>query len=106
MTTTNPVEAFFDAERTNDPDALAATFAADAVVEDEGARIAGVPAIRAWWVAAKAQYNHVAEPFETLGAGDKVKVHAKVNGAFPNSPLVLRFDFTLRAGKIAALRIA
>lgn len=99
------VKAYFDADRRNDPDALVQVFSADAVVEDEGARHEGVGAIRAWWVAAKEQFRHVAEPIETTGTGDKVSVRATVSGEFPNSPVTLEFSFTIQDDKIVALRI-
>lgn len=99
------VKAYFDAERANDPDALVQVFSADAVVEDEEARHEGVGAIRAWWVAAKEKFHHVAEPIEATATGDKVSVRATVTGQFPNSPVTLEFSFTIKDDKIVALRI-
>lgn len=99
------VKAYFDADKRNDPDALAAVFSADAVVKDEGTRHQGVGAIRNWWMAAKQKYHHVAEPIETAGADDKVSVHATVTGEFPNSPATLDFSFTVKNGKIVGLEI-
>lgn len=99
------VRAYFDADGRNDPNALAAVFSADAVVEDEGARHEGIGAIRDWWVAAKEKYRHVAEPIEAAEAGDRVTVRATVAGQFPNSPATLDFAFTLKNGRIAALEI-
>jgi len=99
------VRAYFDADRHNDTDALAAAFSADAVVDDEGARHEGVRAIRSWWMAAKDKYHHVAEPIETTGASDQVSVRAELSGEFPNSPATLDFSFTLKDGKIIALEI-
>lgn len=99
------VKAYFDADRRNDPDALAAVFSADAVVEDEGARHEGVGAIRDWWVTAKERFHHVAEPIETRGTGDEVSVRATVTGQFPNSPVTLEFSFTIKNDKVVALEI-
>lgn len=99
------VTAYFEADRRNDPDALVAAFAADAVVEDEGARHEGGRAIRSWWVAAKDEFHHVAEPIESTAAGDQVSVRARVSGDFPNSPATLDFSFTVKDGRIAALEI-
>ncbi|WP_230533978.1 nuclear transport factor 2 family protein [Microvirga roseola] len=99
------VRAYFEADRRNDSDALAAAFSADAVVEDEGVRHEGVSAICTWWVAAKDKYHHVAEPIKTTGACDRVSVRAKVSGELPNSPATLDFFFTVKDDKIAALEI-
>jgi hypothetical protein len=99
------VKAYFDAERLADPDALSAVFAADAVVRDEGVRHEGVPAIRSWWLAAKAKYQHVASPIEMAGTGDVISVCAIVTGKFPNSPAALNFLFTLQNRNIVELEI-
>ena len=99
------VKAYFDAEERTDPDALAALFAADAVVRDEGARHVGPAAIRTWWMAAKARYAHVAKPVGTTVNGDTIAVRATVSGNFPNSPATLDFTFTVTGGKVATLEI-
>lgn len=99
------VKIYFDADRGADPDPLARVFTADAVVEDEGGRHLGLDAIRAWWLGAKAKYDHVSEPVEANRTGDRVLVRARVSGRFPNSPVTLGFAFTLENGSIAALRI-
>ncbi|MEJ0040350.1 MAG: nuclear transport factor 2 family protein [Gammaproteobacteria bacterium] len=99
------VKAYFEADKGDDADAWLGYFPAEAVVEDEGARYKGVDAIRAWWLAAKRKYHHVAEPIESSGAGNEVSVRAKVSGQFPNSPATLEFLFTVDNGEIVALRI-
>lgn len=99
------VKAYFDAERRNDPDALAAAFAAGAVVRDEGGVHQGIPAIRRWWVAAKEKTHHVTAPIELAGSGDTVSVCALVSGDFPNSPATLDFAFRIVQGKIVELEI-
>jgi SnoaL-like protein len=99
------VKAYFDADQGGDADALAQVFSGEAVVEDEGARYEGRDAIRAWWLAAKRKYRHVAEPIDSSGAGNKISVRAKVSGQFPNSPATLEFLFTVNNGEIVALRI-
>ncbi|MBA4204654.1 MAG: ketosteroid isomerase [Polymorphum sp.] len=99
------VKAFFDADSRNDADALSGAFAADAVVQDEGARHQGTAAIRSWWSAAKAASQFVAEPLEATSGDGKALVRARVSGQFPGSPLILSYAFTLRDGEIAALEI-
>ncbi|WP_248448589.1 nuclear transport factor 2 family protein [Sinorhizobium meliloti] len=99
------VNRYFDADSRNDADALSETFAAEAVVEDEGARHQGVVAILKWWVAAKQAAQYVAEPLESTSDGDKALVRAKVSGQFPGSPVTLSYSFTIKDGKIVRLEI-
>lgn len=101
----NAVQAYFHADAGADPDTIVRAFAADAVVEDEGARHHGREAIRAWWLAAKAKYRHVAEPVTAERQGDRVHVRATVRGDFPTSPAMLGFAFTLDGDHITHLRI-
>jgi ketosteroid isomerase-like protein len=99
------VNMYFDADSRNDADALSETFAAEAVVEDEGARHQGVVAILKWWVAAKQAAQYVAEPLESTADGDKALVRAKVSGQFPGSPVTLTYSFTIKDGKVVRLEI-
>lgn len=99
------VQAYFDADSRNDPDALAGLFSPDAIVEDERARHQGPDAIRQWWASAKAKSNFVNEPIETTAMGDETVVRARVSGDFPGSPAILRFGFTLRNDEIVKLEI-
>jgi hypothetical protein len=100
-----PIETYFSADQRQDGDALMSTFATDAVVRDEGAKHRGAAAIRAWWLAAKQKYHHVAEPLEIADTDGGVRVRARVSGQFPNSPATLTFSFTLAGDKIAGLEI-
>jgi ketosteroid isomerase-like protein len=99
------VQAYFDADSRNDPDALTALFSADAIVEDERARHQGPDAIRQRWASAKAKSNFVNEPIETTATDDETIVRARVSGDFPGSPATLRFGFTIRYDKIIKLEI-
>lgn len=99
------VRAYFEADSRDDPDALTAVFAADAVVRDEGDRHDGVVRIRNWWMAARAKYSHVAEPVGVTEAGEQVSVRAKVSGNFPGSPALINFLFTVKNDKIVLLEI-
>ena len=105
MNMPDSVKAFFDADQRGGTEALAAAFLDDAVVRDEGTRREGLPAIRAWWTAAKQQYRHTAMPIEVTGTGDAISVCAVVTGQFPGSPATLTYIFTLRDRKIAELEI-
>jgi len=99
------VEAYFEADRRNELDAMAKAFSVDAIVRDEAVIHKGIAAIRDWWSAAKAKYNHVAQPLEVAHAGEQIVVRAEVTGDFPNSPVTLDFFFTVEDGKIIALEI-
>ena len=99
------IQAYFDADRKTDCQALLDCFAADATVRDEGRSHSGHYAIGSWWEDSKAKYRHVAEPLEAVSDTDSTKVLARVTGAFPGSPATLTFAFTLADDKIAALEI-
>ncbi len=99
------VDAYFEADKGDDADALVSLFLPNARVNDESARHQGREAIRAWWQAAKEKYRHVAEPVDAAGNDTEVRVRARVSGQFPNSPVTLQFVFTIEKGKIAELSI-
>lgn len=105
MTLPAAVSTYFTARAPEDGAAFAAAFAPEAIVHDEGQRHQGGPAIRDWWLAAKAKYRHEAVPLEVTEAGGKTLVRARVTGDFPGSPAVLTFTFGLRDGRIAELAI-
>jgi hypothetical protein len=100
-----PVQTYFDADKATGDAAPIGAFAPDAIVKDEGKTHVGLDAIEAWWRAAKAQYQHTAEPCEMLEERGLTIVRARVIGRFPGSPALLTFAFLLGDGRIAALEI-
>jgi hypothetical protein len=100
-----PVQTYFDADKATGDAAPIFAFAPDAIVKDEGKTHVGLDAIEAWWRAAKAQYQHTAEPCEMLEERGLTIVRARVTGRFPGSPALLTFAFLLGDGRIAALEI-
>jgi ketosteroid isomerase-like protein len=100
-----PVQAFFDADKANDSDALVDAFTPDAVVEDEGQSHAGRQAIAVWWHDAKARFQHVIEPLGMSETGGVVEVRTKVTGQFQGSPATLTFAFQLKGDWITDLEI-
>lgn len=100
-----PIQTYFAARTPQDGDALAAAFAADAVVHDEGHSYRGPLAIRDWWLAAQAKYRPQTEPVDLAEADGKTVVRAKVTGDFPGSPAMLTFTFGLTGGRIRDLEI-
>lgn len=101
----SPIQAYFDAERTHDGEALSRVFAPGAVVNDEGRSHAGHDAIEAWRRETKAKYQHVVEPLEAGQTDDVTKVLARVTGQFPGSPAIVTFAFRLKGDQIAELEI-
>jgi hypothetical protein len=100
-----PIEAYYDADRNGDGEALVRAFARDAVVEDEGRSHAGRQAIGEWWRATKEKYQTVMEPLETSVEGEVTTVIARVTGRFPGSPAMIRFAFRLDGDRITKLSI-
>jgi hypothetical protein len=105
MNLPSPIQAYFDADSSNDGAALIRAFAPDAVVKDEGRSHAGRRAIEAWWREAKAKYQHVTVPLEVAEKGDVTQVRARVSGHFPGSPVTLTFAFRLESEQITGLEI-
>ncbi|WLS02805.1 nuclear transport factor 2 family protein [Shinella oryzae] len=100
-----PIEDYFDADRTGDPDAIAATFTEAGVVQDKGKTHRGRAAIREWMVEAGKLYTYTAEPFFIGTENGKTQVTAHVVGSFPGSPIDLRFFFVLAGDKVSELEI-
>lgn len=100
-----PIQAYFDADGSNDGEALVAAFEPDAVVKDEGRSHIGRHAVEAWRRAAKSKYQHVVEPLGWAEEHDVHRVRARVTGDFPGSPATLTFAFRLQGDRIASLEI-
>lgn len=100
-----PIRTYFTAQAPQDGDALAAAFAPDAIVFDEGQTHRGPDQIRQWWLAAKGKYRHHADPVDAAEQGGKTVVRARVSGDFPGSPAMLTFTFGLSGDRITALEI-
>ena len=99
------IQAYFEADRDRDRDALTEAFAAGATVVDEGRSYVGRDAIGAWWSDAKTRYQSLVEPLEARDFGGATHVRAKVAGNFPASPATLTFAFRLEDDRIKALEI-
>lgn len=105
MLLATPIQTYFTAQGPQDGAALAAAFAADAIVHDEGRSHHGRQDILAWWLAAKTKYRHHAVPIDVTEADGKTIVRAMVTGDFPTSPAVLTFTFVLAHDRITELRV-
>ena len=95
------IEAYFDADRTGSPDAVAATFTENGIVKDEGKTHRGHDAIRSWMGKALREYSYTVEPFLITTENEKTQVTGHVVGTFPGSPIDLRYVFVLAGDKIA-----
>ena len=100
-----PTAAYIAGSNAHDADACAACFTDRAVVRDEGREMQGTAAIRQWMDAAIKRYGHAVEVVTFAEADGKTIVTGRVSGNFPNSPVELRYAFTLAGEKIAYLEI-
>jgi ketosteroid isomerase-like protein len=108
MTLTLPkvLAEYFAATNAGDADRVAACFAGDAVVHDEGGDIRGRDAVRAWAEETRRKYRYRAEVLKVEEAADRIVVTAHVSGDFPGSPIDLRYRFKLAGAEIIALDIS
>jgi ketosteroid isomerase-like protein len=100
-----PLTEYFAAANTDDADRVAACFAEDAVVRDEGRDIHGQRAVRAWAQETRRKYRYHAEVVAVEEAADRTIVTAHLTGDFPGNPVDLRYRFKLTGNKIMALEI-
>jgi hypothetical protein len=98
------IAAFFHAHNTGETDDFNQLFTVDAVVIDEAHEYRGA-AIKAWIDGAIVQYKPVANVTDLAKVSEQTIATAQVTGNFPGSPAQIRYKFTLKNGKIAALVI-
>jgi len=96
---------YFAAANTDDADRVAACFADDAVVRDEGRDIHGRSAVRVWAQETRRKYGYHAEVRASENVADRTIVTAHLTSEFPGSPIDLRYRFKLAGGKIVALEV-
>jgi hypothetical protein len=101
-----PIQAYFDANKRLDADAMATVFKPDAVVHDEKRTHKGARAIRTWIDETSIGLPAVAVPQAIAFEGEAHRVTAQVSGKFAGSPVTLTFRFRLDGGHIAELDIA
>ncbi len=107
MTVTLPksLAEYFAAANTDNADRIAACFAQDAAVRDEGREIRGRAAIRAWAEDTRRKYRFHAQVLAVEMAGDRIFVTAHLTGDFPGNPVDLTYRFKLAGSEIIALEI-
>ena len=101
-----PLASYFEAVNREDADAMLSPFAANAVVRDEGKTRSGVPELREWIEEVTEKYHPRFEVEDVVedGAGPVVVI-GLVSGAFPGSPIRLRYTFRLSGRTITHLEI-
>jgi len=100
-----PVAIYLAAVKAKDADMLALCFADDARVHDENSDYRGLDAIRAWKQETDAKYRYVMEPLDASVSENTVRLHARLTGDFPGSPVELDYTFMLADDKISSLEI-
>ena len=100
-----PVQLYFQSEAFDDTQRMAECFTPDAVVTDERRTHKGRDAIRAWKTDAKATTKYQVTPVSAEPDGNRVLVLGRVEGDFPGSPVMLRYQFDLEGDRISALEI-
>lgn len=101
-----PIEAYFNASNAAKADAVAAVFAADGVVRDEGGTHRGRTAVAGWARDTIGRYRMRADPLTSAKAGERHTVTARVSGTFPGSPLVFTYHFDLASDAVQTLEIS
>ena len=94
-----PLGAYFAAKNRQDVDAMLACFADEAIVVDEAQERRGREE-------SSAKYRVSVEPFDLREQEGTMLVTGLVSGAFPGSPVKLRYAFSLAGVRIASLTIA
>lgn len=100
-----PIELYMAFENAHDAEALAACFAPDATVKDEGRTRKGLKDIMVWRRETTEKYRHTVEPIAVAEQAGRTVVTTKLSGNFPGSPIRLDFVFQLKNDKIASLKI-
>ena len=96
---------YFAGANARDADGVAASFAEDGIVHDEGGVHRGRAAIRTWAEETGRKYRFRADVLSIAEFGDQTIVTARVSGNFPGSPIELTHRFKLANGLIAELAI-
>ena len=92
--------------RASDAEAIAACFAEDGEVKDEGQTRQGRAAIKEWWEGPANAFEYTVEVQSTQAEEDGYTVFTRLTGNFPGGTADLANRFTLRDDLIASLEIA
>ena len=99
------IATYIAAANAQDAGGVAACFSEGAVVHDEKQDRQGIAAIRKWAEEVSGKYHPNVQVLDVSHDGSVTVVAGRVSGDFPNSPVELRYAFTLSGGKIERLEI-
>lgn len=102
----NVIAKYVQASNQRDLESLIQCFDDAATVYDEGEVLEGHSSISKWFLSTRAKYNFTTEPIAISKNGEDVILSAKVFGSFPNSPVILKYNFKLSKEKILNVKIA
>ena|SRR5438477_12501532 len=100
-----PLAEYFAAANADDAERVAACFAEDAIVRDEGGEYHGRGAIRGWAEEVRRKYHFHADAIAVEEAADRTMVTAHLTGDFPGNPVDLRYRFKIAGPQIISLQI-
>ena len=101
-----PLESYFEAVNREDVEAMLVSFAANAVVRDEGKTRSGVRELREWIEEVTEKYHPRFEVEDVVtGGAEAAVVIGRVSGTFPGSPVRLHYTFRLSGRTITHLEI-
>ncbi len=101
-----PLASYFEAVNREDVESMLVLFAANAVVKDEGKTRSGGPELREWIEEVTEKYHARFEVEDVVTEGAEAAiVIGLVSGAFPGSPVRLRYTFRLSGRQITHLEI-
>jgi len=100
-----PLSNYFEAQNSQNIDAMISEFCDDASVRDEGQTIVGRERIRVWIEDTTRKYRVNVTPAGVRQLDGKTVVTAQVEGTFPGSPVTLKFRFAIVDQKISDLEI-
>jgi ketosteroid isomerase-like protein len=100
------ITAWLAAHQARDTDAEFTSYAADAVVTDDGRTYRGRDEIRAWLDGAAGEYTYTATLLSAARIDDAhVELVQRLEGDFPGGVVDLRYRFTLAGASIKELVI-
>jgi hypothetical protein len=94
-----------EAQNRHDVEAFVQSFAADAIVNDEGQTYQGSAAIKEWNKYTNEKYNTHVEPIGYTDNEKKSILRLEVSGSFEGSPLPLNYSLVIEKNKIQSLQI-
>jgi hypothetical protein len=103
MITPSSLTEFVRASNDRDTDSLAACFAKDAVVYDQGEILRGAAEIRHWIADGFKKFQYVVAPTGVKNSGKDVVLTAVLTGTFPGGRVSLDFHCRIDSDKIAVM---